>query len=127
MAESGEVDGWMPVHADPALQAGFVLSAPLPGDQLGLLKRKESPIRLPADAARRPAAALEALAGLRFGIARGSISGPAAAAVAPLRTERVALDVQNLDKLANGRIDLALIDKYLAADLMALQRPQYIG
>lgn len=127
LAEAGEVDGWMPVHADPALQAGFVLSAPLPGDQLGLLKRKESPIRLPADAARRPAAALEALAGLRFGIARGSISGPAAAAVAPLRTERVALDVQNLDKLANGRIDLALIDKYLAADLMALQRPQYIG
>lgn len=127
MAESGEVDGWMPVHADPALKAEYLLSAPLPGDQLGLLKRKDSPIRLPADAARRPAAALEALADRRFGITRGSLSGAAAAAVAPLRTERVALDLQNLDKLANGRIDLVLIDKYLAADLMALQRPQYIG
>lgn len=30
MAESGEVDGWMPVHADPALKAEYLLSAPLP-------------------------------------------------------------------------------------------------
>lgn len=127
LAESGEVDGWMPVHADPALKEEFILSAPLPGDQLGLLKRKDSPTRLPTDAARRPAAALEALAGQRLGITRGSLSGAAAAAVAPLRTERVALDLQNLDKLANGRVDLVMIDKYLAADLMALQRPQYIG
>ncbi len=127
MAEAGEVDGWMPAHPDPALKAEFSLSAPLPGDQLGLLKRKGSPVHLSADAARRPAAALETLADQRFGITRSSLSGPAVAAVAPLHTERVALDLQNLDKLANGRVDLVLIDKYLAADLMALQRPQYIG
>ena len=63
---------------------------------------------------------LSARVAVRLGITRGSLSGAAAAAVAPLRTERVALDLQNLDKLANGRIDLVLIDKYLAAGLMAL-------
>ncbi|WP_374261604.1 extracellular solute-binding protein [Zoogloea sp.] len=127
MALDGEVDGWMPVHADSAMRDAFALSAPFPGDHVGLLKRKETPIRLRADAARQPAAALLELGGHRFGLTRGSLSGAAADAVAPLQKELVARDLQNLDKLANRRIDLVVIDKYMAADLMALQRPQYIG
>lgn len=35
--------------------------------------------------------------------------------------------MQNLDKLAYGRIDAAIIDKYVAADLMATRHPYFIG
>lgn len=127
LAERGEVDGWLPVHASPANQLHFALSAPMPGDHLGLLKRRDTPLTLPRNAARQPTAALQRLAGLRVGVSRGSLPGEAADAVSALPTEWVARDVQNLDKLAHRRIDVAVIDKYLAADLMALQRPQYIG
>ena len=127
LAESGEVDGWMPVYADPALGDNFILSAPFPGDHLGLLKRRESIIRLGKDAARHPVAALEALSRYRFGATRGTLPAPAAEATGRLRRELVSQDLQNLDKLAYGRIDVAIIDKYVAADLMALHRPHFIG
>lgn len=127
LAEGGDVDGWMPVYADPALSDNFILSAPFPGDHLGLLKRKDAAIRLGKDAARNPVAALEALSRYRFGTTRGTLPAPAAEATARLHPELVTLDVQNLDKLAYGRIDAAIIDKYVAADLMATRRPYFIG
>ncbi len=127
LAESGDVDGWMPVYADPALADNFILSAPFPGDHLGLLKRKDSAIRLGKEAARNPLVALDALSRYRFGATRGTLPAPAAEATARLHPELVTLDVQNLDKLAYGRIDAAIIDKYVAADLLATRRPYFIG
>jgi sorbitol/mannitol transport system substrate-binding protein len=127
LAQSGDVDGWMPVYADPALSDDFILSAPFPGDHLGLLKRSDSAIHLGKDAARDPAAALEALSRYRFGATRSTLPASAAEATGRLRREMVTLDLQNLDKLAYGRIDVAIIDKYVAADLMATRRPYFIG
>ncbi|MCB1886258.1 MAG: extracellular solute-binding protein [Rhodocyclaceae bacterium] len=126
LTESGALDGWLPVHPDPALADRFELSDGFPGKRLGLLKRREMALALPASAGDSPAAALAALSGWRLGTTRATLPGEAARAVSGLTLERVATDLQNLDKLAYGRIDLVLIDPYVAADLLALNRPHLI-
>jgi sorbitol/mannitol transport system substrate-binding protein len=58
---------------------------------------------------------------------RGTALAPELEAADYLSRDYVATDLQNLDKLALGRIDLMVVDKYAASDLMILNRPDLIG
>lgn len=127
LVESGQVDGMLPIAGDRPAGEALRLSAPFPGLNLGLLKRRKDAIPYPADADGRPAEVLRALAGHRIGVPRGVMMPAAFDAVGELRREYVANDLQNLDKLALGRIDLMMVDKYRASDLMVLHRPHLIG
>ncbi len=127
LVEGGAIDGWFPVHPDPALAARFDLSAGFPGKRFGLLTRHGMPLRLPPSAADAPAEALATIGDRRIGTSRATLPTEVASALSGLTVERVASDLQNLDKLAYGRIDVALIDPYVAADLLALSRPHLIG
>jgi sorbitol/mannitol transport system substrate-binding protein len=124
----GEVSGLLPAtEADAAPEQGLVASEPFPGDTLGLLKKTGT--ALPPGLVERDqpwAAALPALrqAGLRVGVVRGA-AGEAGQDLEPADT--AADDLQNLDKLDRDRVQLLLIDKYTAADLITGRRPHLIG
>lgn len=127
LAAGGQVDGFLPAAGDAALAAEFQLSSAFPGGSVGLLKKRSLTLDYPADAPRRSMETLRALKQYRFGAVRGAGLAPEFDAADFLRREYVASDLQNLDKLALGRIDLMLVDKYGASDLMTLQRPHLIG
>lgn len=127
LAASGQVDGYVPVSADPALDEEFRLSAGFPGGNLGLLKRRSAAIPYSATAPANRLATLQALRAFRFGAVRGAAVAPEFDNAGFLQRDYVAQDLQNLDKLALGRIDLMVVDKYNASDLMILHRPHLIG
>jgi len=126
-AVRGAVDGWLSVQDDVANDARFVVTDGFPGSQIGLLKRKALAVSLPPDADRRVTESLRALASYRFGVVRGASVSPAFDGAGFIRRQPAASDLQNLDKLAAGRLDFAVIDKYAAAELMVDSRPHLIG
>jgi sorbitol/mannitol transport system substrate-binding protein len=105
----------------------FVYSSHFFGGTTGLLKKRGLALHLTAEQVAQPAALLKALAGYRIGAVRNGVSLPAFDNGSHVNREWFASDLQNLDMLAEGRIQLALIDKYSAADLMVSQRPHLIG
>lgn len=127
VAASGQVDGLLPAPDSGSLESEFVLSAPFPGANGGLLKKRSLAIPYPADAATRPLDTLRQLSHLRFGAVRGASVSAAFDGADFLKREYVDRDLQNLDKLALGRIDLMVVDKFRASDLMILHRPHLIG
>ncbi|WP_304030859.1 extracellular solute-binding protein [Methyloversatilis discipulorum] len=127
VAASGQVDGLLPAPETSSLESEFVLSAPFPGANGGLLKKRALTIPYPADAPARPLDTLRQLSHLRFGAVRGASVSAAFDGADFLKREYVDRDLQNLDKLALGRIDLMVVDKFRASDLMILHRPHLIG
>lgn len=130
LAGQGYLDGIMPVLEDQRAEytAGgpFVYSHPFPGGTLGLLKKKSLTLPQPGTHRATLAETLHALKRYRFG-SLGDGDSSAALGEAEIAAEVVPEPVQNLDKLAYGHIQLALIDKYTAADLMVSRRPHLIG
>lgn len=127
MAAAGQADGLLPVSDSRSLEDDFVLSAPFPGASGGLLKKRTLKLSYPADAPGKPLDTLRALSGLRFGAVRGASVSQAFDQADFLKRDYVDRDLQNLDKLALGRIDLMVVDKFRASDLMILHRPHLIG
>ena len=127
MAEAGQVDGLMPLSYSRSLEDSFLLSSPFPGANDGLLKKRSLALTYPADAPARPLEILRAMSGLRFGAVRGASVSEAFDKADFLKRDYVDRDLQNLDKLALGRIDLMVVDKFRASDLMILHRPHLIG
>lgn len=126
LAATGAAAGFLPMYANTAGAADFVLSRPFSGNRLALLKRGDVNIR---DLPERPdsAALSRNLNGLRFGYVMGE-SMPADLNTTAFRINDVSSsDLQSLDKLYGQRLDLILIDKLAAGDLMVKERPHYIG
>lgn len=127
LAASGQVDGLLPTTADPALNEDFLISAPFPGANIGLLKKRSLALSYPADAPQRPLETLRGLSHLRFGALRGANVSAEYEKADFLKREYVSEDLQLLDMLSLDRIDLMVVDKYRAGDLMVLHRPHLIG
>lgn len=127
MARNGGVDGLLPVYASSELEKQFRLSAPFPGDRVGLMKRKDRDLGLETGTGLSSAELLEKLAAFRFGVVRGAITGTLFDQADTLTKELISSDVLNLEKLFRRRIDLAVIDKFTAADLMVNRFPHMIG
>lgn len=129
LAEKGEINGLLPVFRERDANAGdgFLYSAPFPGDTIGLLKRKDFDFPYSQADVEHPEALLASMKRLRIGMVRGGVTPSLLSNAKSLAIETVNDDVQNLDKLERDRIQLALIDKYTAADLMVNQRPHLVG
>lgn len=127
LAEQGKVDAIIPLFNNQSQQDSFIFSSPFPGNNMGLLKRKKLKIDLLEQAIRAPSNYQEKLKQYTFGVVRGARAIQDFDPWDQLNKEEVRADIQNLDKLAHGRIDFAVIDKYVAADLMVLKRPNLIG
>lgn len=127
VARNGGADGLVPTYAASDLEPAFSLSASFPGDRLGLMKAKRLTLNHEPGTGNSIEQWLEALRAYRFGYVRGAAGAELMAAVPKLAAEAATTDAENLNKLFRGRIDLALIDKYTAADLMTSRFPHMIG
>lgn len=129
MARRGEVDGILPIDGEGEQEPGsdFIFSKTFPGGAIGLLKKKSLSLPDISSEMITPGRAFYALKSFRFGVLKAGISIPEFDAASYLKKEIVISDLSNMDMLSLGRIDLILIDKYTAADLMVGQRPNLIG
>lgn len=129
LALSGLYDGIMPVHQDSLPQLLFTLSDPFPGDVIGLLVRKHkhaSDDRL-AIIPNNRTALLNSLKDKTIGVVRGSHLLNALQQGENLRIHEGNQELNNLNMLNDGRLDVVLTDKYTAAKTMIDNRPQFIG
>jgi len=84
------------------------------GAEIGFYKRKDQPIQFQTYETVKP---------YRIGVVRG-YSYPPDFVQAALTIEEVTTDEQNLKKLQEGRIQLAVIDKGVAIDLIKTKLPE---
>lgn len=113
--KDGEADGIIMLWHTQEREEWCVFSDPLPACQIGFYKRKSDPIRFSTYADLKP---------YRIGIVRG-YANPSGFDEAQLNTEAVTFDQQNLQKLQAHRIDLALIDKWVAHYLIQTKFPEF--
>ena len=128
-AVKGDAAGMIFSEAESATlpASDFVYSEHFFGGTTGLLKKTGQSLPPVARNAKDHAGLFKALAPYRFGAVRDGVSLAAFENASFLARELFASDLQNLDMLAQGRVQLALIDKYTAAELMVSQRPNLIG
>ncbi|MES9997571.1 transporter substrate-binding domain-containing protein [Desulfovibrio aminophilus] len=116
MARTGEIDGYLPEYAGQNFDGDFFLSASFPGGPLGFFKLRSRDIFW---------STLDDLKPYRIGVVRGRVNTAAFDARPDMIKEAVTGDLQNLRKLAIGRVDLVLADrnvglflaqKYMGAD-----------
>ena len=127
IAEKGNVDGIAPFFSNVNLQDKFAFSIPFPGSDIGLLKKKNLHTDLLGKTIDLSAHNLNIFDKYVFGAVRGAENFRHIDPSNTLNKDLVKTDLQNIDKLSRGRIDFAFIDKYVAADLMVLKRPNLIG
>jgi len=127
LAAQGSVAGVVPVYDEGPANDAFVYSSPFPGDTIGLLKKKSLNVSYRKEDIKKQDVLFNSLSSYRFGVVRDGVTLPAFDAAKSLNKEIVSDEIQNLDKLALGRVQFTLIDKYTAADLMVGQRPHLIG
>lgn len=111
--EHGKHDGVVAVWYKAERESFLVLSDPVIDTYIGFYGRSD---------ARIDVSKLDGLKGRIIGTVRGYANPPNFDAAA-LRTEEVTNDISNLRKLDRGRIDLALVDKALARQLIKQEWP----
>ena len=127
LSRDGKVNGWLPSYYDHSQEKHYLYSDPFPGDNIGLLKKKSLPALYTADPRFHLTEALQYFKSYAFGVVRGTSILPDITQDTSIQKLYVTKDLQNLDILYADRVDLALIDKYTAADLMVGLRPHLIG
>jgi sorbitol/mannitol transport system substrate-binding protein len=129
LTDRGEADGMLPVDNEDKHNANqaLVFSNPFPGGVIGLLKKKSLQLNHANKETGTPSDKLRSLKSLRFGALRGGVTTPEFEDASYLKKDFTNTDISNLDKLSMNRIELMLVDKYTAADLMVGQRPNLIG
>lgn len=125
-AARGNVNGFAPSYKDVSDQQ-FVYSDPFPGNSIGLLKRKDLDVSFDDDPNENIMSALDGFKSYRFGLLNGFSFHPEFDQSDAFKKEFVSDHLLNIDKLAGGRIDFVVIDKYTAADLITQQRSHLIG
>jgi len=99
--------GYFPEYYDQAIEKEFFFSDPVGSSPLGFIERKDKPVTWET---------LDDLKGLRIGTVKGYVNTAefdAKVASGALDAEAVVDDVTNVKKLAAGRLDIAVIDKYV--------------
>lgn len=128
-AAKGDADGMLasgPENSGLA-DAAFAYSKRFPGGISGFLKKKSLKFSLPAQALKKPDLLFQSLAPYKVGAVRGGVSVAGFEAATTFAKEWALDDLKNLDALARGQVQLALVDQYTAVDLMVSQRPNLIG
>ena len=112
-AALGDVDAVLPLYDGPGRRETYLLSAPLPAAGVGLWTRRGT--QVPWDGAD-----VMALSALRIGVVQGYVNHPVIDDPARgLLVDQARNDALNLSKLAEGRVDVAVVDFLVAAHLVA--------
>ncbi len=116
--EKGAFDAMYPAYHSARRARVYALSNPIAHGPLVLCKRSDRRIRFRS---------LEDLKPYRIGVVRGYVNTPAFDAADDLDKEMVNSDKQNLLKVLTGRIDLAVVDKYTALQIIETSIPRAEG
>jgi len=119
MAQDGELDGLAQVWLREARRSWLLYSDPVPSpNEMVFYKRKDTKIEFDNQN-------YLSLKPYTIGTGRGYANPPEfEKAQGQLRIEFVTEDIQNLQKLVSGRIDLVIIDKLVAQHLLRAQIPK---
>lgn len=115
-AKTGKVDGLHGGWHSKRRETWFVFSDPLPGNELVFYKRRGTPPE--------QFTSYEDLKPFTIGTVR-AYRNPKAFETADLKIDVAVSDQSNLRKLANGRIDLILIDRAVAEYLLSTELTEY--
>ncbi len=128
LAEMGDVQGVLPITAEAGdHDTSLVYSRPVAVHTLGFLKKRQLGFSYPKSPVAEAGLSGKTLPVLRVGTLRGGVNVRFVDTDKKFVKEMADSDLQNLDKLAGDRIQLALIDQYTAADLISGRRPNLIG
>lgn len=111
--EEGKFDGLYSAWYREEREEHFAFSSPLPGNELVLFKQKKTQISFKDYKDLKP---------YSIGVVRG-YANPPGFDEADLNLAAVTTDKQNLLKLADSRIDLALVDKALGKYILKTELP----
>lgn len=116
----GKIDGIFPEYFSSNFQHEIVYSEPFSGGPIGLYKRRNSGIHFPlADPAEHQKEVFDAFAHYKFGVVTGYNNVPAFDSDTDLQKIAVGSDADNLRQLYQGKVQLIIIDKFAADDLIA--------
>lgn len=127
LIRSGVMDGLFPEYYDRSREQNFVYSLPFPGGPVGLMKRRGTRFRYRTDPVKDPERALRGFQSAVIGVVRGYVNTPEFDRATYLTKEDVATDLQNLQKLLAGRVDLIFIDKFVAGYLLVTRLPHAVN
>ncbi len=105
--EKGKYDAMYSAYHSEERAATYAVSAPYIRSQVGFCARKDSTISYKK---------LRGLAPYRIGVVKGYVNTPEFDQADYLEKDGAKSDVQNLKKLLKGRVDLIVIDKFVAID-----------
>lgn len=127
LLEQGVIDGYLTTEEHTHETGPSLLSAPFYGDSLGLLKPKTLDVRFFEP---RPVTFddyLKQLEGYKFGMVSGSTVTKRFDSIPNSSINYASNDLQNIDNLAQGKVDFIVIGKYSAAETITHLRPHLIG
>jgi ABC-type amino acid transport substrate-binding protein len=146
MAKAGQADGLFPTYHTKEREAYFIYSTPFGKSYLGLCKERPvhsfSPGGIEYDKKRRyrreliqyktdpridQTQALRDLQQYKFGVGRGYANTPEFDAADFLTKIEVANDEENILQLLQGEVQLIVIDKYVAKNIIAKKFPWRTG
>ncbi len=146
MSQDGDVDGHFPEWYGDSRLDNWIFSDSFPGGPMGLYKRIGDNIKFSVDPQKDPEKALRALKNYKFGATREYINTAEFDRAAGLNIpeslsadEKKALEAQkylqveladsdevSLKKLFGKRLDLIVIDQYVAKSLIVQKYPHYL-
>ncbi|MGH8353961.1 MAG: substrate-binding periplasmic protein [Pseudomonas sp.] len=113
-AADGRYDALMPAYLSAERAAQFHTSMPLLDSQLGFFRRRDQAIHY---------SDLNSLRPYRIGVVRGYVNQDDFDRASYLHKDVVNNDWQNLEKLLRGRLDLAVVDRYVGYHLLTRNAP----
>jgi ABC-type amino acid transport substrate-binding protein len=117
MAQQGSVDGTYAIWYSKERELDFVFSDPLSSSSIVFYKRHDKSIDFGGQ--------YDKLKEHTIGVVQGYINPPEFEKAHYLKQYKVKSEVQNLQMLFHGRIDLMLVDKLLAQHLINTKFPHY--
>jgi ABC-type amino acid transport substrate-binding protein len=143
-AREGKVDGIFPAYADKSRKADFIYSDKLLDSPLGLYKKsaktlpggpgawgelyeKGPDIAYPVDPRIDQTDALKGLKDFTFGVVADYVNTPEFDAADFLTKVEADSDEENLKNLFEGKVDLVVIDRYVAKSILVKKFPWQLG
>ncbi|MCW7753146.1 transporter substrate-binding domain-containing protein [Desulfobotulus sp. H1] len=115
LAGSGRYDFYFPEYYDAKLEENFLLSDPIPGGPLAFFKRATDHIAYKN---------LQDLKPYKIGVVRGYVNTPEFDAAHYLTKVESMRDIDNIQKLLSGSVDLIVTDQYVGLYILRTQMPE---
>jgi sorbitol/mannitol transport system substrate-binding protein len=127
LLEQGLIDGYITPYGHIKETEEHLLSSPFHGDSIGLLKSKSLVVNSLETSSATFDDYIEQLARYKFGVIRGGLVSERFNFLPASNVHYSTNALQNIDNLAQGKVNFIVIGKYSAADIITNLRPHLIG